>query len=144
MRPSCRAFTLIETLLVLALCALFVAGGLAAIGRLAPRFELKSAAWLVTSALGQARVQAVLTGEARRVLFAAPGLRHERYDGAAGKWVLVRAQALPGVLVRANNAPVFHPQGTVSDLATITISNGQGGYRITVAITGRIRTVRTG
>ena len=36
------------------------------------------------------------------------------------------------------------PQGTVSDLASITVANARGSYRITVAITGRIRTVRTG
>jgi len=29
-------------------------------------------------------------------------------------------------------------------LATILVSNSRGSYRITVAITGRIRTVRTG
>jgi prepilin-type N-terminal cleavage/methylation domain-containing protein len=144
MRRRSRAFTLIETLLVLALSALLAAGGLAAIGRLAPRFQLRSGTWLVTSGLNQARIQAILTGEARRVRFAAPGLYHERYDESAGEWVLVRTVVLPGVLIRANNAPIFHPQGTVSDLATITVSNGQGGYRITVAITGRIRTVRTG
>jgi prepilin-type N-terminal cleavage/methylation domain-containing protein len=136
-------FTLVETLLALALCALLAAGGLAAVGRLAPKFQLRSAAWVVTSSLNQARFQAILTGETRRVRFAPPGLRLERYDASAGQWVFLRAAALPGVRVQANNAPAFHPQGTVSDLATITLTNSQGGYRITVAITGRIRAVRT-
>ena len=144
MRRGGCGFTLVEVLMTLALCALLASGAAYAVGSLGPRLQLRSGAWLVTSGLNQARFQAILTGEARRVRFAAPGLRHERYDAAAGRWQLTQAVALPGVAVQANNAPIFHPQGSVSDLATISVSNARGGYRITVAITGRIRTVRTG
>ncbi len=144
MRREGRGFTLIEVLVALAIGALLAAGAATAIGSLGPRLRLRSGTWLVTSALNHARVQAVLTGETRRVRFDGPGLLHERFDGASGAWVVTQAVVLPGVAVRANNAPVFHPQGTVSDLATISVSNAAGNYRITVAITGRIRTVRTG
>lgn len=144
MRREGRGFTLIEALIALTVCAVLATGAAYAVGSLGPRLRLRSGAWLVTSGLNQARVQAILTGEARRVRFAAPGLLHERYDATAGRWEMTQAVALPGVVVQANNAPIFHPQGTVSDLATISISNARGGYRITVAITGRIRTVRTG
>lgn len=144
MRRGGGGFTLIEVLIALAIGAVLASGAAYAVGGLGPRLQLRSGTWLVTSGLNQARFQAILTGEARRVRFAAPGLLHERYDAAAGRWELTQAVALPGVVVQANNAPVFHPQGTVSDLATISVSNARGGYRITVAITGRIRTVRTG
>jgi hypothetical protein len=46
---------------------------------------------------------------------------------------------LEGVNIQANNSPVFHPQGTVSNLASIMISNTWGSYKITLAISGRIR-----
>lgn len=139
-----RGFTLVEAMLALALAGLFAAGGTVAIGRIARGFHLRAAVWEVTAGLNQARFQAILSGSRVRLRFASPGLFFERYDETAGSWRPVRTVVLAGVAVRANNAPIFHPQGTVSDLASITVANARGSYRITVAITGRIRTVRTG
>lgn len=136
--------TLIETAMVLALSGLLVLGGAQAVGRLGPKLRLQSGIWEVTSGLGQARFGAVMSGEAVRVRFLPSGFVLERYDAAASVWRTARRSVLEGVAVRANNAPVFHPQGTVSNLATITVSNSRGSYRITVAITGRIKTVRSG
>ena len=144
MAPRRKGFTLVEAVLALALAGLFAFGGAYAVGRLAPRFQLQSGIWEVTSGLNQARFRAILSGTSVRVRFAAPGFVTEIYDEAEGGWRRSRVVALPGVLVRANNAPVFHPQGTVSSLASISVWNERGAYRITVAITGRIRTVRTG
>lgn len=138
-----QGFTLIETVLALALGALLICGSAVAVHRLIPKLRLQAGIWQVTAGLNQARFQAILSGSACRVRFAAPGFVQERYDEMARAWKPARAVPLPGVVVRANNAPVFHPQGTVSDMATIVVSNARGSYRITVAITGRIRTVRT-
>lgn len=139
-----HGFTLIEIVLVLALTVLLAAGGAATVRRLLPKLRLQAGTWQVTAGLNQARFQAILSGEPCRVRFAPPGFLLERFDEGSEAWRAARIVPLPGVAVAANNAPVFHPQGTVSDLATILISNVRGGYRITVAITGRIRTVRTG
>jgi len=139
-----KGFTLVEAVLALALASLFAFGATSTVQRLVPGFHLRAGIWEVTSGLNQARFRAILSGAPARVRFAAPGFVVETYDDAARSWRIWRAVILPGVLVRANNAPVFHPQGTVSDLATISVGNGRGSYRITVAITGRIRTVRTG
>lgn len=144
MRARRDGFTLVEAVLALALASLFAFGGAAAIARLAPKLDLQSGIWEVTSGLNQARFRAIMTGASVRVRFDPPGFVSEIRDETSGAWRSSRAVSLHGVLVRANNAPVFHPQGTVSDLATITVSNARGSYRITVAITGRIRTVRTG
>lgn len=139
-----RGFTLIEILVALAAAGCLALGASYAIGRVGPRLDLRSGAWRVTSGLNQARFRAILSGDPVRVRFAAPGFFLERYDAGEGAWRTALGVPLPGVLVRANNAPVFHPQGTVSGLATITVSNKEGSYRITIAITGRIRSVRTG
>jgi prepilin-type N-terminal cleavage/methylation domain-containing protein len=139
-----KGFTLVEAVLALALSGLFALGASHAVHRLAPGFHLQSGIWEVTSGLNQARFRAILSGAPVRVRFVAAGFVFERYDEAAAAWQASRAVSLPGVLVRANNAPIFHPQGTVSDLATVTVWNARGSYRITIAITGRIRAVRTG
>ncbi|HPW17163.1 MAG TPA: GspH/FimT family pseudopilin [Candidatus Aminicenantes bacterium] len=137
-------FTLVEAVTALAISGLLVLGGAQAVGRLGPRLRLRSGAWEVTSGLGQARFQAVMSGEPVRVRFLPSGFVLERYDAAASAWRTARRSVLEGVAVRANNAPVFHPQGTVSNMATVTVSNSRGSYRITVAITGRIKTTRVG
>jgi prepilin-type N-terminal cleavage/methylation domain-containing protein len=139
-----RGFTLIETVLALALMGLFALGGTYTVQRLVPKLNLQSGIWEVTAGLNQARFQAVMSGASVRVRFVPSGFAFDRYEETTGSWQTSRTVTLPGVLVRANNAPVFHPQGTVSDLATILVSNARGGYRITVAITGRVKTVRTG
>lgn len=141
-RPE--GFTLIEAVMVLALSGLLVLGGAQAVGRLGPKLRLQSGVWEVTSGLGQARFRAIMSGEPVRVRFLPSGFVLERYDAASDVWRTARRSVLEGVAVRANNAPVFHPQGTVSNLATITVANSRGSYRITVAITGRIRAVRSG
>jgi prepilin-type N-terminal cleavage/methylation domain-containing protein len=139
-----RGFTLVEAVLALALAGALTLAAAATAHRLAPKLDLRSGTWEVTAGLNQARFRAIMTGSPVRVRFLSAGFVLERFDAAAAVWREARAVALPGVVVRANNAPVFHPQGTVSDLATITVGNARGAYRITVAITGRIRVVRTG
>lgn len=137
-----RGFTLVEAVMALALAGLLVLGGAQAVGRLGPKLRLQSGIWEVTSGLGQARFRAIMSGESVRVRFVPSGFVLERYDTAASAWRASRVAVLEGVAVRANNAPIFHPQGTVSNMATITVANTRGSFRITVAITGRIRTVR--
>jgi type II secretion system protein H len=144
MAAARAGFTLVETVLVLALVGLLVLGGAHAVGAMLPRIHLRSGTWEVTSGLNQARFRAIMSGEPVRVRFGATGFLLERRDDGEATWTPLRATRVEGVTVRANNAPVFHPQGTVSDLATVTVSNAKGSYRITIAITGRIRTSRVG
>jgi prepilin-type N-terminal cleavage/methylation domain-containing protein len=139
-----KGFTLVEIVLALTLAGLFVYGGAYSFQRLVPKFQLQSGIWEVTSGLNQARFRAIMSGEPVRIRFVPSGFAFERYDEATKIWRTARTASLPGVAVRANNSPVFHPQGTVSDLASITVSNALGTYRITIAITGRVRTARVG
>jgi len=137
-----KGFTLVETVLALALAGLFIYGGAYSFQRLVPKFHLQSGIWEVTSGLNQARFQAILSGAPVRVRFVPSGFVFERYDEQARIWRTARTASLPGVTVRANNSPVFHPQGTVSDLATIMVSNARGTYRVTIAISGRVKVNR--
>lgn len=144
MDASRRGFTLVEAALALGLAGLLALGGAHAVQGLASRLHLRAGTFEVTSGLGQARFRAIMSGESVRVRFRPGGFDLESRDEASGVWRLRRSISLEGVSIRANNAPVFHPQGTVSSLATITVSNAKGTYAITIAITGRIRTSRVG
>ncbi len=139
-----RGFTLVEVVLALALAGLLVFGGAYSFRRLIPKYQLQSGIWEVTSGLNQARFRAIMSGAPVRVRFVPPGFVFERYDEAAKAWRIAATAVLPGVAVRANNSPIFHPQGTVSDLASIYVSNSRGAYRVTIAISGRVRAIRVG
>lgn len=144
MAASRQGFTVVEVVLTVALAGFFALGTAYTVQRLGPKLDLQAGIWEVTAGLNQARFQAIMSGVSVRVRFVTSGFVFERYDAAAAAWRPARAVTLAGVRVGANNAPVFHPEGTVSDLASITVGNARGTYRITVAITGRIKVLRTG
>lgn len=135
-------YTLAETVLALALAGLLAYAGGTSVARVMPGLQIRSAVWEITAGLNQARFGAIMSGAPVRVSFVPTGFVLERYDEGAAAWRPARTERLDGVTVAANNRPVFQPQGTVSGLASITVANARGTYRITVAITGRIRTTR--
>lgn len=137
-----KGYTLAETALVLALAGLVAYAGLSTAAELGPKLRLRAGVWGVTSALQQARFRAVMSGRAVRVCFGGTGIVFERREEPPGSWTVARTTHLPGVRLAATNNPIFHPQGTVSPLASITVSNARGAYRVTIAISGRIRTTR--
>lgn len=139
-----RGFTLVETLMALLLAGFLVYGGSVSFQRLIPKYRLQTGLWEVQSALSQARFKAAWQGRACRVRFEGQVCFLEVCDEASGAWRLGRAVRLEGVEVTANNSPTFHPEGTVSDLATISLSNSRGAYKITVAISGRVKAVKVG
>jgi prepilin-type N-terminal cleavage/methylation domain-containing protein len=139
-----RGFTLIETVLVLALAGMLVYGGSISFKQLIPKFRLQTGVWEIQSSLNQARFGAIWKGVPMRVRFEPSGFALESYDEGTKTWRPARSARLEGVEVRANNTPTFYPEGTVSDLASIYVSNVRGVYKITVAISGRIKTVKVG
>lgn len=139
---SQRGFTLIEAVAVLALASILVYVSAYAFVNAAPRQHLARSAWAVTGLLNNAKFKAVWSGSKYRVRVDEGRLFLERFDEPALEWRVDRVVTVEGVSVEANNSPVFHPIGTVSDMATITVSNRSGCYRISVAITGRVKSVR--
>ena len=136
-----RGQSLIETLIMISILAVLLYIGAASFHGLEPKFRLQAAAWEIVSRLNQARFRAIRDGAPVRVKFADRRYRLEAWDEETAAWKLVDGSALAGVALKANNAPVFYPEGTVSNLATILVSNSGGGYRITLAMTGRVKVV---
>lgn len=137
-----RGFSLTETIISLSILALIAAAVSTSFLNNAPKYRLQSAVREVHSRLNYARFKAIFEGEKIRVKFYPTGYALEKYDEDLKEWKQERKFPLQGVTLQANNNPVFHPGGTVSNLASITLSNSWGVYRITLAISGRIRTVR--
>jgi Tfp pilus assembly protein FimT len=131
--------SLIEVLIVLAVISMTLLLGAVSFHGLEPKYRLRSAAWEVMSRLNQARFRAILNGAPVRLKFAPTRYSLEEWDEVLKSWLVKDRALLQGVTLAANNSPVFYPEGTVSNLATILISNSRGTYKITLAITGRIK-----
>ena len=141
-RRAGRGFTLIETVVSLVLLGALV--GLASVSLLgvAPKYRLQKGVWEILSALNAARSMAVYEGVECRVRIEAEGYAIEKRRFPQNDWVMDARRTLEGVACSANNIPLFTPEGTVSGLATIIIANAAGSYKLTIAITGRIKTAR--
>jgi Tfp pilus assembly protein FimT len=137
-----RGFTLFEAVVSIALLASIVYMGSTAILKMAPRYSLEKAVWEIRSVLNAARYRALFEGASYRVRFSKSAYSIERYDESKKAWTLAGRSPLEKVAIESNNAPVFTPEGTVSGLATIIVANAWGSYKITLAITGRIKSAR--
>jgi Tfp pilus assembly protein FimT len=134
-----KGFTLLEALVSLALTTILIYGASAAFLNLAPKYRLRKATWEIQTRLNYARYRAIYEGRAVRVRFHPAGYTIEKYNDNTKSWQPDIAGAVEGVQVQANNSPTFYPAGTVSNLATIIVTNSYGKYRISIAISGRVR-----
>jgi len=134
-----KGFTLLEILVFLSIFSILL--GLASISFLnsSDKYRLQKAVWEIHAKLNYARFKAIFSGTKSRVLFNPTGYTIEKYDQDIGDWKFDVGNILEGIYIQANNNPLFHPQGTVSNLVSITLSNSWGSYKITLAISGRIK-----
>ena len=91
--------------------------------------------------MNMARHAAIFKGKRHRVVFGAQSITLEAYDEDSASWTGVAVHFLNGATIQANNSPVFLPKGMVTNLATILVTNAWGGYKMTLAISGRIKAV---
>jgi len=133
-----RGFSLLETTLALSVVAvLLLIGSSFKINN--EKHQLDEAVEKVCSNLSLARFHSVYRQVPIRVSFNQNFCELAEYDSQNSFWLTKSRQPLEGVEVSANNSPVFYPQGTVSNLSSIKVSNDSGLYLITIAITGRVK-----
>jgi prepilin-type N-terminal cleavage/methylation domain-containing protein len=137
-----KGFTLLESVIALAVLSILIAAAAAPVSHMAAKSRLDRAAWEIQAKLNEARMHSIWEGVMTRIRFVDGSYTLEAFQPDSNTWK-GRGRAFPeGVCVKANNTPIFLPTGAVSGLATILISNSRGSYKITLAITGRIKLAR--
>ena len=139
MKTDNPGFSLFETLACLLLLAVLLGLFSLFFLNVSPKYRLERAVWEIHSRLNYARYKAILTGNKMKVRFTPPFINVERFEDEQERWILEMKNILEGVNLEANNSPIFHPGGTVSNLVSISVYNSWGRYKITLAITGRIK-----
>ena len=134
-----QGFSLTE--LVISLFLMGVLAGMMGVSFLhqSPKYRLKKAVWEIHSRLNYARYKSIYKGEKYKVSFDTNGYTVTKFNESEGQWKNDMRNLCEGVFIEATNNPIFHPRGTVSNLASITISNSWGKYKISIAISGRIK-----
>ena len=107
-----------------------------------PKYRLKKVVWEIHSRLNYARYKSIYKGEKYKVSFETNAYTVEKFNESQGQWKQDLWNLCEGVVIESTNSPIFHPRGTVSNLASITISNSWGKYKISIAISGRIKTTQ--
>jgi prepilin-type N-terminal cleavage/methylation domain-containing protein len=136
-----KGYSLIEVILAIFMISVLVGIASFTFMGLPPKYQLKKALWEIHAQLNYARFKAILYETPFRMKTTSSGYEVEKYEANLNAWVLDRFGFFEGVTLQANNTPTFHPQGTVSHLASIYLSNSWGRYKITLAITGRIKII---
>ena len=134
-----RGFTLLEVLVFLSIFSILLGLASSSFLNSSDKHRLQKAVWEVHSKLNYTRFKAIFDGTKSRMSFHPTGYTIEKYCSEIGDWKKEMGNILDGVIIHANNSPVFYPQGTVSNLASIILSNTWGSYKITLAISGRIK-----
>lgn len=135
-----KGFSLIEVMVSISVLALLVYIASTSFLNLAPKYKLQKAIWEIHSRLNFARYKALFKGVKVRIKFNSNRYNIETYDEDTQEWKLEEKHFLDGVNIEANNTPSFYPNGAVSNLVSIYISNTWGKYKITLAISGRVKT----
>lgn len=134
-----RGYSLFEAVVSVGLLAFIALIASTSFLKTAPKYWLKNAAWEINARLNFARHKAIFDGVKVRVRFSQSSCVIETYDESRKLWKREQEHFLKGVTLRANNSPIFHPEGTVSDLTSIDVFNSCGRCRISLAISGRIK-----
>lgn len=137
-----KGFSLLEVIISISILAFLAYMASTSFLNLAPKYRLQKAIWEINSRLNFSRYKALFEGVKVRMKFYSASYAIEIYNEEEKKWRLEEKHFLEGISLQANNNPSFHPRGTVSSMASIYISNSWGRYKITLALSGRVKTTK--
>jgi len=138
-----------EMMIVIAIIGIAAAIAIPAFMSMLPGMRLNGAARMVAGDLMAARMNAVKQNNEFKVFFNSPAanqyqiLDDDDNDGVAdtGEAITIRniRNEYPDVTMSSTNNPIFHPRGTATNLATITLQNSSGAKTVTISIAGRVK-----
>ena len=141
-------FTLTELMVAIAIVGILATIAVPNILGEIPKFRLNGAANQIVGDLMAARMKAVSQNRRVKVFFTGEN-QYKICDDADNSGTVDDCEGTPkviniqsnynGVALSSNNNPIFSSRGTVTNLATIVITNSAGTRNITIAITGRIQ-----
>lgn len=132
-----NGFNLIETTVSLFLISFLMLFSIPSFKNIILKLQFQSAQSQVINSLYFARYKSTFTGSDYRWKALGNSIAVERELN--GEWVMERRIKVDHCEVRANNSPIFHPEGLVTNMATIYFKSKNMCSKITVAITGRIK-----
>lgn len=135
-------FTLIEILVIIFILSVMLFLLSSSVFTTSSRHYLDKTAYEIYARMNQARYKAIFKGTKVRVVFSSHTCSTEIFQKNSNEWALLHRMYVDHATVEANNSPIFHPMGTVSNLASIYVRNKGGAYKITLAISGRIKLVK--
>lgn len=112
-----------------------------------PKYRLAGATRQIVSDLMSARMKAISQGNEFKVTFVNDHeytiLDDNDNDGTADAGELLETRNIHAeyedVTFSSTNNPIFHPRGTASNWATITVTNEYGSKEISVTMTGHVK-----
>ena len=142
-----QGFSLIELVIVMGILVILGSLSQTWLSSQLPKWRLNGAARQLASDLTAAKMKAVTQGRKHRVSFLDSHrytvLEDQNNNGRPdlGEPLVERdiQNDYGDVTLTSTNNPIFHPRGTASNLATVTLSNSAGSKTVTVGITGRIK-----
>ncbi len=134
--------SLIETLVAITILGVVLSLAAVPFRGTAPKYKLLRCVREIHSRMNYARYKAICSGTKVRLRFEADGYLVETWDRDQGLWTQAPKFFVDGAVIAANNTPTFHPKGTVSNLCTIHVSNSWGHFKLSLAISGRIKVTR--
>ncbi len=139
---SQRGHSLLELLIIILILGLFFWLSSVSFFHISPAYKLQKSVWEIYSILNYARYKSIFRYERVRISFNENSYSIERFEEKNGIWTIEKKKSFEGVLLQSNNNPVFYPRGTVSNMCSINISNSAGKFKISLAISGRIKVVK--
>lgn len=133
---------MIESLVALLILGVFLSAAALPFVKTSSKYCLIKAVREIHSRLNYARYKSIYLGKKVRLRMDSDGYLIEIWDSTLGVWSPEPKRYLKNAAIEATNTPTFHPVGTVSNLCTIHVKNSWGYFRISLAISGRIKVLR--
>ncbi|MBI3304085.1 MAG: prepilin-type N-terminal cleavage/methylation domain-containing protein [Deltaproteobacteria bacterium] len=131
-----QGFTVVETMVVIAILGILFSIATVVLGNLAPKFDLDNGARMTAMALNEARVQAIARGHNMVVSF---GSNTFTITDDVNNEVVAEGQLPLHLSLSAGDDSTFTPLGTVTAPLIVTVSNGDNSRDVSVGLIGEVQ-----